>query len=79
MIITTPQFTTVIFALIVLLNAYKVKKLGDRHLLSLFVFMLYFSFSLSMALPLQYGLTAFILSLLFGLIYRKKIFSEYQT
>jgi hypothetical protein len=79
MSITIYQFTTVISALMVLVNIYKVKKLGFMYLLSLFVFMLFFSFSLSMSLPLQYGSIAFALTLFFGLANRKKIFSEYQA
>jgi hypothetical protein len=77
--ITTFPFIPVIFALLVLLNAYMVKKQGDRYLLPLIVFMLYFSFALSMELSLQYGLIAFTLTIIFGLINRKKIFRKYQA
>jgi hypothetical protein len=42
MSITIYHFTTVISALMVLLSFYNVKKQGDRYLLSLFVFMLFF-------------------------------------
>lgn len=78
MSITIYHFTTVISALMVLLSFYNVKKQGDRHLLSLFVFMLFFSFSLLMVMPL-YGSIAFILALFFGLKYNKKIIREYHA
>ncbi|ETA67688.1 MAG: hypothetical protein PWQ75_1907 [Methanolobus sp.] len=78
MSITIYHFTTVISALMVLLSFYNVKKQGDRYLLSLFVFMLFFSFSLLMVIPL-YGSIAFIPTLFFGFKNSKKIFSEYQA